>query len=473
MTDKTTDLMSETTTDGYGELPEGWRLSVLNELGHWTTGGTPSRKVLKYFQGHIPWIKSGDLNDSIVSQVGEYISEEAIANSAAKMIPRGALTIALYGATIGKLGILGVDAATNQACASCQFNPDIVNTRFVFYYLLEQRQKLIAAGQGGAQPNLTNKIVRDWTMPLAEQRRIVEKVDELLTQVNAVRARLARLPAMLKRFRQSVLSAACSGKLTEEWREVNNHGHLSWESMNVGTLIDRIEAGINIQCTERPPELYERGLVKISAVTWGTFDDKESKTLPQAYQVSERTKIQVGDFLISRANTVELVGACVLVHKVDRPVYLSDKVLRLVMPDTYKKWLLYYLRSQIGRTQIENLATGNQLSMRNLSQVKLRSITVELPPEVERNEIVRRVEVLFALADKIEGRVAAATERAEKLTQAILAKAFRGQLVPTEAELGRLQHEPPAQPEEVPTSSATKRSTAGRRGKKAQLKLFE
>lgn len=169
-------------------------------------------------------------------------------------------------------------------------------------------------------------------------------------------------------------------------------------------------------------------------MTWGTFDDEESKTLPKGRDVPESTRIQVGDFLISRANTLELVGACVIVKKVTRPVYLSDKVLRLVVEDHVKPWLLISLQSRTGRAQIEALASGNQLSMRNLSQANLRSIELVMPPPDERDEIVRRVDELFALADGLEREYGEAVARVEKLTPAVLAKAFRGELVPQDPE---------------------------------------
>ena len=170
--------------------------------------------------------------------------------------------------------------------------------------------------------------------------------------------------------------------------------------------------------------------MKISAVTWGTYDDGKSKTLPPHIKVPESTRICVGDFLISRANTLELVGACVIVHKVTRPVFLSDKILRLVLPNAIKPWLLIVLQSPSGRKQIESLATGNQLSMRNLAQANLRQILIPNPSSEEREEIVRRVEDLFAFADRIEARLAAAQKTVERLTPSVLAKAFRGDLVP-------------------------------------------
>lgn len=203
-----------------------------------------------------------------------------------------------------------------------------------------------------------------------------------------------------------------------------------WKNTTVGEIIENIQAGLNLQCEERPPEAHERGLAKISAVTWGRYNDEESKTLPREFVPNESAKIGINDFLISRANTLELVGACVIVDKVTRPVYLSDKVLRLVMPETCKKWMPYCLRSPAGRDQIENFSSGNQLSMRNLSQANLKRIAIQLPTEIERLEIERRVEILFAFADRLEARLATARTATDRLTPALLAKAFRGELVP-------------------------------------------
>jgi type I restriction enzyme S subunit len=266
--------------------------------------------------------------------------------------------------------------------------------------------------------------------PLNEQTRIADKLDAILARVGASRERIDRVPAILKRFRQSVLAAATSGELTKEWRTQRDRAVADWEHTTVGAIIERIEAGLNVQCEERPPRDGERGLVKISAVTWGTYDDSESKTLPAGKQVPASTRIRVGDFLISRANTLELVGACVIVKNVARPVFLSDKVLRLVMPEAIKPWLLYVLQSEHGRRQIERLASGNQLSMRNLSQANLRRIAVPAPPEDERQEIVRRVESLLACTDGLEARCTTARARVECLTPVLLAKAFSGELVP-------------------------------------------
>jgi type I restriction enzyme, S subunit len=415
------------------ELPKGWAEVTLEDIAQWGSGGTPARKNPEYYDGEIPWIKTGELNQKFVLDTEEKISDLALKNSSAKIFPKGSVAVAMYGATIGKTSILGIDAATNQACAVGVPNTKVTIAEYLWHYLSSQKEEFIEAGKGGAQPNISQGVIKEWEIPLPplnEQKRIADRLDLLLTRIDKTKAHLDRIPPLLKRFRQSVLAAATSGKLTEDWREANSLDIENWKDVTVGDLIDKIEAGINVQCEERPPLPHEYGLVKISAVTWGTYDDTKSKTIPVTHIVPESTRIAVGDFLISRANTLELVAACVIVEKVERPVFLSDKVLRVVMNEEYKQWLLFCLRSENGRNQIEKLASGNQLSMRNITQNSIKSIKLKLPSPEEQHEIVRRVETLFAKADRIEAQYQKARQDVDRLTPALLAKAFRGELVP-------------------------------------------
>ena len=136
-------------------LPSGWVWSTVGEIAETQTGGTPSRRSAHFFQGHIPWVKSGELRDGVVHATEERITEDALDSSNAKLFPKGTLCIALYGATIGKLGILGMEATTNQAICGI-FLPEGMETRFVYYFLESIRPDLIKLGQGGAQPNISN-----------------------------------------------------------------------------------------------------------------------------------------------------------------------------------------------------------------------------------------------------------------------------------------------------------------------------
>ena len=214
---------AEPERDG-SELPEGWAVAKLQDVGAWRSGGTPSRTKSEYFGQGVPWVKSGDLPDGPITKSDEQITQLGLDSSAAKLMPPGTICMALYGATIGKLGTMTFEAATNQATANLVPDERLVDGQYVFHYLMSERQNFIDLGQGGAQPNISQEIVRNHPIklaPLAEQRRIVGKLELLLGKVSSSQQRLSRVPGLLKRFRQSVLAAACSGKLTADWRDEN------------------------------------------------------------------------------------------------------------------------------------------------------------------------------------------------------------------------------------------------------------
>src|SRR5215831_262268 len=128
------------------ELPQGWTSSTLDNIGKWCSGGTPSRRVESYFGKGIPWIKSGDLPDGSILKTDEQITTAGLENSSAKLLPAGTISMALYGATIGKLGILTFPAATNQACANVIPLADLIDPKYLFFYLRSERETLIEKG---------------------------------------------------------------------------------------------------------------------------------------------------------------------------------------------------------------------------------------------------------------------------------------------------------------------------------------
>jgi type I restriction enzyme S subunit len=203
---------------------------------------------------------------------------------------------------------------------------------------------------------------------------------------------------------------------------------------SLGDVITKIEAGRSFRCEERPPSRGETGIAKVSAVTWGEYDDAESKTCLDKSRIEPRFVIRPGDFLFSRANTINLVGACVIVRTTSRRVMLSDKLLRIrfdgsVLPE----WVLYWLRSQFGREEIERLSTGNQESMRNIGQDRIKKIEIRLPPLPQQTQIVTAAGTLFAAAEAIETRFRCGRSYVDRLKQSLLNKAFRGGLVPQDA----------------------------------------
>ncbi|WP_395793609.1 restriction endonuclease subunit S [Aquimonas sp.] len=202
----------------------------------------------------------------------------------------------------------------------------------------------------------------------------------------------------------------------------------SWTFTPLANLLTRIEAGLNVKCEERPPSPGERGLVKISAVTWGRFDELQSKTLPPSEHPDPDRKIQMGDLLLSRANTLELVGASVIVQQLTRDLYLSDKVLRLVVHEPSKRWINYALKTPALRKAIGEASSGNQLSMRNISQDSLRQLMLPLAPEREQQRIADKLDNVLTRVDAVNDRLARVAPLLKRFRQSVLAAATSGRL---------------------------------------------
>ncbi len=209
-----------------------------------------------------------------------------------------------------------------------------------------------------------------------------------------------------------------------------------WPIVSLGDLIESIEAGSSFRCRETPPEGHEVGVAKVSAVSWGRYDENESKTCLDPNRIDEDLLIRKGDFLISRANTVELVGACVIAEQVSKKVMLSDKTLRIQFKDpSLKPWALHFLRSRSGRQQIEALCTGNQDSMRNISQKNIRQIQLPLAPAQEHAEILSFLEQQLSCVEATTSMLKAIQAKLKQARASILKAAVEGRLVETEAEI--------------------------------------
>lgn len=309
--------------------------------------------------------------------------------------------------------------------------------------------------------------------PVPEQHRIVASIEDYFSRLDEAVALLERVQRNLKRYRASVLKAAVEGRLVpteaelaraeertyepasvllerileerrRRWEQSGRKGKYQepaapdttdlpklpdgWCWASLDQFLVAIEAGKNFRCEERQPNHGEVGVVKVSAVTWGTFNEEETKTCTRTDFVDPANFIEEGDFLFSRANTIELVGACVRVHAVRGQVMLSDKILRLRFVGGMDSWILWFLRSNWGRRAIESLASGNQESMRNISQANLARIRIPLPPLPECNRIVGAIEHAMTVVGSTERDLAADLARLVRLRQSILKWAFEGRL---------------------------------------------
>lgn len=207
------------------DVPESWKWVKVGNVGSWSSGATPSRTNPAYYGGSIPWLKTGDLNDGFIQEVPEYITDLALEKTSLRLNPIGSVLMAMYGATIGKLGILEIPVTTNQACCACIPYAGM-NNKYLFYYLMSMRQSYIGMAEGGAQPNISKEKIVNSLIPLPpaeEQRRIVAKIEELLPYVDCYAAAYEKLEQFNAKFpedmKKSILQYAIQGKLVDQRSE--------------------------------------------------------------------------------------------------------------------------------------------------------------------------------------------------------------------------------------------------------------
>ncbi|EGK8074650.1 restriction endonuclease subunit S [Campylobacter upsaliensis] len=201
-----------------GLIPHHWEVARSGLIyKNISSGTTPQSDNDEYYKnGNIFWINSGDLNDSVLTNSKNKITQKAMmAYSALKISPKGSLIIAMYGATIGKVSILGIDACTNQACCVlCESK--YLNTRFVFYYFIAKRQDLISMAYGGGQPNISQDIIKNFKIPLPplqEQKQIANFLDEKCEKINSVIEKTKKQIELIKEYKNTLINEAVCGRI--------------------------------------------------------------------------------------------------------------------------------------------------------------------------------------------------------------------------------------------------------------------
>lgn len=469
--------------------PLSWKVVSISEVAQVVGGGTPPSKDRRCFaspgQG-IPWVTPADLSGyklQKISRGSRDLTPAGLAACSAKLLPAGAILFSSR-APIGYVAIASGPVSTSQGFKSFVF-PEGIDSRFAYYQLKHIRPVAEALATGTTFKELSGSAAA--TLPFmlapgAEQKRIADKLDTVLTRVDAVNTRLAHVAPILKRFRQSVLDAATSGQLTEDWRLSNADGavHPQWrqrqnksdpppdiKSFNVPTTWrvlraqDVVESDANIVygIVQPGPKLVS-GIpyVQTTDISDGQIQvGSLCRTSVDIANRYHRSSIKGGDVLLGiiRATKVavvpdELSGA-----------NISRSVARLrPCSDMVPQFLAIALESPAVQNWLRAQHRGMDMPVLNLAQVRLAPLPIA--PIDEQREIVRRVETLFAFADRLEARLRIARTAAERLTPALLAKAFRGELVPPDPNdepaselLRRLQQETP--------------STRTRRGRKSAV----
>ena len=390
------------------EVPESWVWTTLGEVGTWQSGGTPSRSNKTYYGGNIPWLKTGDLNDGLISDIPESITEEAVANSSAKINPTGSVLIAMYGATIGKLGILTFPATTNQACCACiEFNAII--QLYLFYFLLSQRNEFIAKGGGGTQPNISKEIIVNTFIPLpplSEQQRIVMEIEKWFALIDQIEQSKVNLQTIIKQAKSKILDLAIHGKLApqdpndepaiELLKRINpdftpcDNGHYTqlpkgWAACRleqVADILDNLRKPIN--ASERDSRIKNRQIDELypyygATGQVGLIDD---------YLIN-------GHYLLLGEDGAPFLDKnAIKAYSISGKSWVNNHA-HILSPKIDFEFLQYSL-NQIDYSEYVNGSTRLKLT-----QTDMRSIKIMLPPLAEQKRIKSKIQTLFSQLDLI------------------------------------------------------------------------
>lgn len=413
-----------------GKLPEEWGETKIGDIAEVISGGTPKSGIAENFSPSgegIAWLTPADLSGykgKNISHGARDLSTQGYSSCSAKLMPAGAILFSSR-APIGYVAVASNEISTNQGFKSFVFTNNIYPD-YAYYYLRNIRHLAEEMGTGTTFKEISASAAKTLPFvmaPLAEQKIIAEKLDTLLAQVDSTKARLERIPQILKRFRQAVLTVAMSGELTKEWRKNNSIQLSSWVNSNIGELA-QVATGKTPKRTE--VKYWENGSIPwlTSSSTGEIYTEVAEQfitpialkectlkifspgTLLLAMYGEGKTRGQVTELKISAACNQACAAIICDKEKIDL------QFLKMRLMENYQQTR-------------KAAAGGNQP---NLNLNKVREIPVIVPQLPEQAEIVRRVEQLFAYADTIEKQVNSALTRVNSLTQSILAKAFRGEL---------------------------------------------
>lgn len=439
-------------------LPQSWAVSSIGALADkgqygWTTKAAQT--------GEVRFLRTTDITRGLIDWSSVPFCAEVPADLAKYLLEPGDIVISRAGSVGFSRLMEKVPSHTVFASYLIRFKPSsAVVPRYLAAYLNSDAYwtGIGAASVGIALANVNAKSLAALPVPLAplaEQKRIADKLDTVLTRVDATNTRLARVAPILKRFRQSVLAAATSGRLTVDMRIEYETTSLrlgdaecqvpkSWEA---STLAQQIDPSRPLCYGVVQPGLEKSGgvpLIRVQDMERGSIAVAELRTVGKDVdQEFSRSRVVAGDVLVSVVGTIGRIAVV--------PPAFSGNIARAVARVAPARgiegaWLRYWLESP--DVQWWLTSSSKEVARKTLNLGDLAKLPVPVPPKEEQTEIIRRVETLFAFADRLEARLQAARTATERLTPALLAKAFRGELVPQD-------------PNDEPASELLKRLASG------------
>jgi len=467
-------------------LGEKYPKVALSKVIDSSSGGTPNRGISNYYGGDIPWLKSGEITDGLVTEFSETITEEGMKNSSAKLFPKGTLLVAMYGATAGKTGILDFDSTTNQALCAIFPKKGILRD-YLFWYFRQARVDFIELSKGGAQPNISQTVIGRALIPFPDeniQKSVIDFLSEIegkdnvnpdfifpeiYSQINQLfshrqsysgfQTELKTQSNLLSKLRQSYLQEAVMGKLTEpsqdnaqtllkaiksQKAELIKQGKLrkekplapikpeeipfeipdNWVWCRLGDLATLITDG-----THQTPSYVEKGRIFLSAQNIKPF-----RFIPEVHRfVSEKDyqeyvkikKCKKGDILIARVGA-GIGESAVIDQELDFAFYVSLGLVKVIQNFIFPDFIVTYINSPNGVSYSKGNIASKGTSAGNFNLERIRNFPIPLPPLSEQKAIVEKVEGLLGNISLLESENKAQHIGVQRLMGAVLQEAFGG-----------------------------------------------
>ena len=399
------------------EVPEGWMWTTLGNIGIWQAGATPSRMRKDYYGGKIPWLKTGDLTDGYIYDIPETITDKALDETSVKLNPSGSVLIAMYGATIGKVGILTCPATTNQACCAC-VGYNAVTQKYLFYFLLSHKEEFVKMGGGGAQPNISKEKITATLIPIppiAEQNRITNEVEHLIALIESIEFNRAKLDQSIRLCKDSILDLATSGKLVtqdssdepalELLKRINPSfepcDNRHYENVPTGWQFVKIKDVFTINPKNKVDDDIDAGFVSMAMIDDGYRDSYQFEKKKWALIKNGFTHFKDGDIAVAKISPCLENRKSMILKNLPNGIGAGTTELHIfrsaiVVP----KFALYFFKSDHFINQCVgtfNGVVGQQRVGKNI----IEDIMFPLPPYKEQRRISERITQIFMYLDKI------------------------------------------------------------------------
>jgi type I restriction enzyme S subunit len=393
-------------------MKEGWEYSKIGKLCKTYSGGTPLKNVKEYYQdGNIPWLRSGEVCKKYITETEMFITQKGLENSSAKYFPIDTVVVAMYGATAAQVGILKIEATSNQAVCGIIPNSKFL-PEFLYYFFCYRKDFLASQAQGGAQPNISQIKIKNLEVPtpqLSEQQSIVNYLDSAFAKIDAMKANAEKALNEAKALFQASLKEMLEPK--EGWEEktlkeiVHPDCTLSYGIVQPG---EHVENGIPVV---RPVNFNDKVIVRVEGLK------RTKREISEAYK---RTILKGGEILLCVRGTTGTMGLA-------SDELLGCNVTRGIVPIFFDKnvdkmFVYYQLLSPKLQIEIQKKTTGAALKQINIKD--LRILHLMFPSLSEQQSIVATLDSLKSKVDRLQENFKKISQECDALKQAILRQVF-------------------------------------------------